>query len=117
MSTEETITNLEANRFRGRKGMVILKKGKAESRKNVDNISVEKIYANDDVEKFNQKARYRIKKIELLKETTIFTLWNMEYKKESRQLLVTVEGSIAEDVLEELKAKAMVQDELDSMLN
>ena len=117
MSTEKTITNLEANRFRGRKGMVILKKGKAESRKNVDNISVEKIYANDDVEKFNQKARYRIKKIELLKETTIFTLWNMEYKKESRQLLVTVEGSIAEDVLEELKAKAMVQDELDSMLN
>lgn len=81
------------------------------------NISVEKIYANDDVEKFNQKARYRIKKIELLKETTIFTLWNMEYKKESRQLLVTVEGNIAEDVLEELKAKAMVQEELDSMLN
>lgn len=41
----------------------------------------------------------------------------MEYKKESRQLLVTVEGNIAEDVLEELKAKAMVQEELDSMLN
>lgn len=117
MSTKEIITNLKANRFRGRKGKVILKKGKAESRKNVDNISVEKIYANDDVEKFSQKAHYRIKKIELLKETTIFTLWNMEYKKENRQLLVTVEGNIAEDVLEELKAKTMVQKELDSMLN
>ena len=32
-------------------------------------------------------------------------------------MLVTVEGNIAEDVLEELKAKAMVQEELDSMLN
>lgn len=117
ISTKETMDVLKTYRFRGKKGIVILKKGKAESRKNVDNISVEKIYANDDVEKFNQKARYRIKKIELLKETTIFTLWNMEYKKESRQLLVTVEGNIAEDVLEELKAKAMVQEELDSMLN
>lgn len=117
MSTKETITNLKANRFRGRKGMVVLKKGKAESRKNVDNISVEKIYANDDIEKFSQKARYRIKKIELLKETAIFTLWKMEYKKESRELLVTVEGNIAEEVLEELKAKAVVQEELDSMLN
>ena len=117
ISTKETMDILKTYRFRGKKGKVILKKGKAESRKNVDNISVEKIYANDDVEKFNQKARYRIKKIELLKETTIFTLWNMEYKKESRQLLVTVEGNIAEDVLEELKAKAMVQEELDSMLN
>ena len=117
MSTEEAITNLEANRFRGRKGMVILKKGKIESRKNVDNISVEKIYVNDDVEKFSQRARYRIKKVELLKETAIFTLWKMEYKKESRKLLVTVEGNIAEEVLEELKAKAVVQEELDSMLN
>ena len=117
MSTKETITNLKANRFRGRKGMVVLKKGKIESRKNVDNISVEKIYANDDIEKFSQKARYRIKKIELLKETAIFTLWKMEYKKESRKLLVTVEGNIAEEVLEELKAKAVVQEELDSMLN
>ena len=117
MSTKEIITNLKANRFRGRKGKVILKKGKAESRKNVDDISIDKIYANDDVEKFSQKARYRIKKVELLKETTIFNLWNMEYKKESRQLLVTVEGNIAEEVLEELKAKAVVQEELDSMLN
>ena len=41
----------------------------------------------------------------------------MEYKKESRKLLVTVEGNIAEEVLEELKAKAVVQEELDSMLN
>ena len=57
------------------------------------------------------------KKIELLKETTIFTLWKMEYKKESRELLVTVEGNIAEEVLEELKAKAVIQEELDSMLN
>ena len=117
MSTKETMDILKTYRFRGKKGKVILKKGKAESRKNVDNISVEKIYGNDDVEKFSQKARYRIKRIELLKETTIFTLWNMEYKKESRQLLVTVEGNIAEDVLEELKAKAVVQEELDSMLN
>ena len=117
ISTKETMDILKTYRFRGKKGIVILKKGKAESRKNVDNISVEKIYANDDIEKFSQRARYQIKKIELLKETTIFTLWNMEYKKESRQLLVTVEGNIAEDVLEELKAKAMVQEELDSMLN
>ena len=117
ISTKETMDILKTCRFRGKKGKVILKKGKAESRKNVDNISVEKTYANDDVEKFSQKARYRIKKIELLKEITIFNLWNMEYKKESRQLLVTVEGNIAEDVLEELKAKAMVQEELDSMLN
>ena len=117
ISTKETMDILKTYRFRGKKGKVILKKGKAESRKNVANISVEKIYGNDDVEKFSQNARYRIKKIELLKETAIFTLWNMEYKKESRQLLVTVEGNIAEDVLEELKAKAMVQEELDSMLN
>lgn len=117
MSTKETMDILKTYRFRGKKGKVILKKGKAESSKNVDNISVEKIYANDDFEKFSQKARYRIKKVELLKETAIFTLWNMEYKKESRQLLVNVEGNIAEDVLEELKAKAMVQEELDSMLN
>jgi hypothetical protein len=117
ISTKETMDILKTYRFRGKKGIVILKKGKAESRKNVDNISVEKIYANDDIEKFSQRARYQIKKIELLKETTIFTLWNMEYKKESRQLLVTVEGNIAEDVLEELKAKAMVQEELDSMLD
>lgn len=117
MSTKETMDILKTYRFRGKKGKVILKKGKAESRKNVDNISVEKIYVNDDVEKFSQKARYRIKKIELLKETTIFTLWKMEYKKESRELLVTVEGNIAEEVLEELKAKAVVQEELDSMLN
>ena len=116
MSTKETITNLKANRFRGRKGKVILKKGKIESCKNVDNICVEKIYVNDDVEKFSQKARYQIKKIELLKETAIFTLWNIEYKKESRQLLVTVEGNIAEDVLEELKSKATIQEELDSLL-
>ena len=117
MSTKETMDILKTYRFRGKKGKVILKKGKAESRKNVDNISVEKIYANDDIEKFSQKARYRIKKIELLKETAIFTLWKMEYKKESRKLLVTVEGNIAEEVLEELKAKAVVQEELDSMLN
>lgn len=117
ISTKETMDILKTYRFRGKKGIVILKKGKAESRKNVDHISVEKIYANDDVEKFSQKARYRIKKIELLKETTIFTLWKMEYKKESRELLVTVEGNIAEEVLEELKAKAVVQEELDSMLN
>lgn len=117
ISTKETMDILKTYRFRGKTGIVILKKGKAESRKNVDNISVEKIYANDDIEKFSQRARYQIKKIELLKETTIFTLWNMEYKKENRQLLVTVEGNIAEDVLEELKAKAMVQEELDSMLN
>ena len=117
MSTKETMANLKVNGFRGKKGKVILKKGKVESRKNVDNISVEKIYANDDIEKFSQKARYQIKKIELLKETTIFTLWNIEYKKESRQLLVTVEGNIAEEVFEELKSKAVVQEELDSMLN
>lgn len=117
ISTKETMDILKTYRFRGKKGIVILKKGKAESRKNVDNISIDKIYANDDVEKFSQKARYRIKKIELLKETTIFTLWKMEYKKESRELLVTVEGNIAEEVLEELKAKAVVQEELDSMLN
>ena len=117
ISTKETMDILKTYRFRGKKGIVVLKKGKAESRKNVDNISVDKIYANNDVEKFSQKARYRIKKIELLKETTIFTLWKMEYKKESRKLLVTVEGNIAEEVLEELKAKAVVQEELDSMLN
>lgn len=117
ISTKETMDILKTYRFRGKKGIVILKKGKAESRKNVDNISVEKIYANDDIEKFSQKARYRIKKVELLKETAIFTLWNMEYKKESRRLLVTVEGNIAEDVLEELKAKAVVQEELNSLLN
>lgn len=117
ISTKEVLSDQKVYRFRGKKGKVILKKGKAESRKNVDNISVEKIYANDDVEKFSQKARYRIKKIELLKETAISTLWNTEYKKISRQLLVTVEGNIAEEVLEELKAKAVVQEELDSMLN
>ena len=116
MSTKETMANLKVNGFRGKKGKVILKKGKVESRKNVDNISVEKIYANDDIEKFSQKARYRIKKVELLKETAIFTLWNIEYKKESRQLLVTVEGNIAEEVLEELKSKATIQEELDLLL-
>ena len=116
ISTKETITNSKVDRFKGRKGKIILKKGKAESRKNVNNISVEKIYANDDVEKFSQKARYRIKKVELLKETAVFTLWNIEYKKESRQLLVTVEGNIAEEVLEELKSKATIQEELDSLL-
>lgn len=117
ISTKETITNLKVNSFKGRKGKVILKKGKIESCKNVDNICVEKIYVNDDIEKFSQKARYRIKKVELLKETAIFTLWNIEYKKESRQLLVTVEGNIVEEVLEELKSKTTIQEELDSLLN
>ena len=116
MSTKETMANLKVNGFREKKGKVILKKGKVESRRNVDNIFVEKIYVNDDIEKFNQKAHYRIKKVELLKETAIFTLWNIEYRKESRQLLVTVEGNIAEEVLEELKSKAMIQEELDSLL-
>ena len=42
--------------------------------------------ANDDVEKFNQKSCYQIQKIEILKEATIFTLWNMEPRVQSNHI-------------------------------
>lgn len=115
-SNKTSITNLALHRFREKKGKIVLKKGENESKRNVDIISIEKTYANDEVVDFIQNADFWITKVELLKEVIVYEFWGVKSKKEYRRLLLTVEGDIPREKLEKLKEKKAAKEELSSLL-
>lgn len=115
-SNKTSITNLALHRFREKKGKIVLKKGENESKRNVDIISIEKTYANDEVVDFIQNADFWITKVELLKEVIVYEFWGIKSKKEYRRLLLTVEGDIPREKLEKLKEKKAAKEELSSLL-
>ena len=116
LSSKTPITNLALHDFKNKRGRVVLKKGENKSGRNVDAISIEKVFMSDEISNFSQDAEYRITKAELLKEVIVSEFWNIKSKKEYRQLLLIVEGNIPKEKLEKLKEKRATKEELSSLL-